>query len=217
MTGPKPSDDRSTPEDSAEDSHSITRMIEKLRSEKHGEFDQAAAAIWTRYFSDLLHLARRNLSPGLRQREDEDDLLQSVYKSFCLRQRDGQFDLEDRADLWSLLVKITRNKARNVAVRHGRKRRDYRRESHPTEKADTGGSDYEPLDVAGPGAAPYDQMIFGEALQQIAALDESLQKLALWKLAGFTNEEIASEKMMHCALRTVERKLNRIREIWEKP
>jgi DNA-directed RNA polymerase specialized sigma24 family protein len=59
-------------------------------------------------------------------------------------------------------------------------------------------------------------MIFGEALQQIAALDDSLQKLALWKLAGYTNEEIASEKMMHCALRTVERKLNRIREIWDK-
>jgi hypothetical protein len=123
MAGPSSSDDPSIGGESPQDSHSITRMIQKLRTDKRGDFDEAAAAIWTRYFSDLLHLARRNLSPGLRQREDEDDLLQSVYKSFCVRHRDGKFDLQDRDDLWSLLVKMTRNKARNVAVRHGRRRR----------------------------------------------------------------------------------------------
>ncbi len=200
--------------DPADDHHSVTLMIEQLRSEKRTEFDQAAAAIWSRYFSDLVQLARRNLSPSLRQREDEHDLLQSMYNSFCLRQREGQYELPGREDLWNLLVQITRNKARNLAVRHGRHRRDHRRETKP---AAGGSDDSSPVDVT-PGLAPspHDEMVFGEALEQIKVLDESLQKLALWKLAGYTNEEIASEKMMNCAVRTVERKLKRLRNLWEK-
>ena len=199
---------------SAEESHSITRMIGKLRSEQRRDFDDAAAAIWTRYFSDLLHLARRNLSPGVRQRADEDDLLQSVYNSFCLRQRGGQFELQDRGDLWSLLVQITRNKARNLASHHGRRRRNYRREIKPSEPSDSGSGEFDLLGTAATNQSPDDRLVFEEGLEQIKALDESLQKLALWKLAGYSNEEIASEKMMNCALRTVERKLKRIRDIW---
>ncbi len=211
MQTTKPSDP--LPE-SNDDDHSVTLMIEQLRSEKRSEFDEAAAAIWSRYFGDLVQLARRNLSPSLRQREDEHDLLQSMYNSFCLRQRDGQYELPSREDLWNLLVQITRNKARNLAVKHGRNRRDFRREAKPSA---TASDDSSPLDVApGAAASPHDELVFGEALEQIKALDESLQKLALWKLAGFTNEEIASEKMMNCAVRTVERKLKRLRNLWEK-
>jgi hypothetical protein len=197
----------------AVDGHSITMMIGQLRSDNRREFDDAAAAIWSRYFGDLLQLARRNLSPALRQREDEHDLLQSMYNSFCVRQREGQYELPSREDLWNLLSQIVRNKAKNVAARHGRKSRDYRRETKPSAKAE---SDAGPLDVT-PAAVPsaLDELVFGEALEQIKALDESLQKLALWKLAGFTNEDIASEKMMNCAVRTVERKLKRIRDLWE--
>ena len=132
MASQKPAENSSgASADAADDHHSVTLMIEQLRSEKRREFDQAAAAIWSRYFSDLVQLARRNLSPSLRQREDEHDLLQSMYNSFCLRQREGQYELPGREDLWNLLVQITRNKARNLAVRHGRHRRDHRRETKP--------------------------------------------------------------------------------------
>ena len=44
--------------------------------------------------------------------------------------------------------------------------------------------------------------------------DPKLRQVALWKLEGYTNEEIA--KSLGCVLRTVERKLQAIREIWEK-
>ena len=44
--------------------------------------------------------------------------------------------------------------------------------------------------------------------------DPILRQLALWKLEGYTNEEIA--KILGCVPRTVERKLRAIRDIWEK-
>lgn len=43
--------------------------------------------------------------------------------------------------------------------------------------------------------------------------DASLQKVALLKLEGCTNEGIAGE--LDCAVATVERKLARIRKRWE--
>ncbi len=44
--------------------------------------------------------------------------------------------------------------------------------------------------------------------------DEKLQHVAVWKMEGLTNEEIA--KRLNCSLRTVARKLDTIRIIWNK-
>jgi DNA-directed RNA polymerase specialized sigma24 family protein len=41
-----------------------------------------------------------------------------------------------------------------------------------------------------------------------------LRTIALWKMEGYTTEEIAAKK--DCAPRTVERKLRRIRSVWMK-
>ena len=65
---------------------------------------------------------------GIRRREDEEDILQSMYKSFCIRLQHGDYAFKDRTDLWRLLVTMTLHKTRNVAVRQKRVRRDYRRE-----------------------------------------------------------------------------------------
>jgi DNA-directed RNA polymerase specialized sigma24 family protein len=44
--------------------------------------------------------------------------------------------------------------------------------------------------------------------------DEQLRQIAQWKVEGFSNEEIGVK--LGCALSTVERKLARIRRLWEK-
>jgi DNA-directed RNA polymerase specialized sigma24 family protein len=44
--------------------------------------------------------------------------------------------------------------------------------------------------------------------------DPELRTLVLWKLAGHTNEEIAAR--LDCVPRTVERRLNQIRSIWQE-
>jgi DNA-directed RNA polymerase specialized sigma24 family protein len=43
---------------------------------------------------------------------------------------------------------------------------------------------------------------------------EDLQQLAVWKMEGYTIQEIADK--MGCAARTVDRKLRLIRHLWEQ-
>ncbi len=61
--------------------------------------EAAVGLVWGRYFQALLSLARSHLSARIRSREDEEDVLQSVYKSFCHRQRRGDFNLAIRGQL----------------------------------------------------------------------------------------------------------------------
>ena len=42
--------------------------------------------------------------------------------------------------------------------------------------------------------------------------DDTLRKVAVWKMEGYTNEEIAGH--LGCVPRTVERRLREIRQIW---
>ena len=52
-----------------------------------------------------------------------------------------------------------------------------------------------------------------ETTRYLALLDdETLQRLALWKLEGYSNQEIAKKLSMN--VRTVERKLQSIRQCW---
>ena len=44
--------------------------------------------------------------------------------------------------------------------------------------------------------------------------DDGLREIAILKMDGFSNEEIAQQK--DCTTRTVERKLHLIRTIWQK-
>src|SRR4051812_403427 len=85
---------------------SVTRLIQLLRTDDKSVRDMAASLIWQRYFGDLLDLARKHLDKRVRVRADEEDVLQSMFQSFCARQVRGEFDLADRDELWKLLVTI---------------------------------------------------------------------------------------------------------------
>jgi len=69
--------------------------------------------------------------------------------------------------------------------------------------------------VLGDMPTPEMGVLAAEECQRLLSLlpDDSLQEIALAKLEGYTNEEIAER--LHCAPRTVERKLGKIREAWE--
>jgi RNA polymerase sigma factor (sigma-70 family) len=193
---------------------SVTRLIDQLRSDDPGLREDAAQGLWDRYVPALLNLARHHLDHRLLRREDEDDVLQSMYASFCVRQQRGNFDLNGRDDLWKLLVTVTIRKARNAARRHRREVRDYRREADPGSGDLTGHArDLEPCDVSEP--TPADAAAFNDELERrLRALgDPVLRRIALCKLEGYTNKEIARE-LDNCTERTIERKLARIRTRW---
>ena len=124
--------------------------------------------MWGRCFKELLVLARNHLSARIRCREDEEDVLQSMYKSFCSRQRRGDFDLANRDELWNLLVQITLRKVRNTANRHTQGKRDIRRENAQSAGDRTGesppGSLLDQIDSNGP--TPAEAALLNEALEQ---------------------------------------------------
>ena len=53
-----------------------------------------------------------------------------------------------------------------------------------------------------------------ECRRLLELLDDSQRAVALWKVEGFTNEEIAER--LGCVPRTVERKLGMIRKHWAR-
>jgi DNA-directed RNA polymerase specialized sigma24 family protein len=118
--------------------------------------------------------------------------------------------------LWQLLATITLRKVRNLAKYHARARRDYHREQ---------GEEPDPCDSLSPqdfcqrlaaeAPTPEEAAILNESLQRrLQILPPALRQVALWKLQGYSNEEIAGPNMLNCSLRTVERKIERIRGKW---
>jgi RNA polymerase sigma factor (sigma-70 family) len=196
---------------------SVTRLIQLLRSDDPALRDDAARRIWNRYVPALLDLARHHLDHRLLHRADEEDVLQSMYASFCLRQRRGSFDLADRDDLWKLLVTVTLRKARNAARRHRQEVRDYRRECTQQRESEEDSSAwvFELMDQSEP--TPAEAAALSEALERrLEVLDDPvLRRIALRKLEGYTNKEIARE-LDDCTERTIERKLGRIRARWAR-
>jgi DNA-directed RNA polymerase specialized sigma24 family protein len=137
-----------------------------------------------------------------------------MYASFFRRQRRGEFDLANRDELWGLLVRITLCKARNSANKHRRKKRDVRREQACAASLDDGEPNLPFLVIQDRAPGPAEAALLNEALERrLEALgDPALRLLALKKLEGWTNAEIALS--IGRTERCVERRLKRIRECW---
>ena len=183
---------------------------------KQGD-EVAAGQLWNEYFAKLTRLAKRKLE-GMPLREaDEEDVALSAMNSFCMGMANHRFDaLQNRDDLWKLLVTITARKATS------------KRRRHYTQKRGGGGVRGESIFIQADGdemnggignilgTEPTPELAAGVAencqvmLNQLN--DETLQQVALLTLEGYRTEEIAQK--LDCARRTIERKLSRIREIW---
>lgn len=197
--------------------NSVTRLIVNLRSEDPGLSDEAARRIWERYLPRLLTLARGRLDPRIRLRHDEEDVVQSMGRSFFRRVRRGDFDLADRDALWALLLTITLNKARKAADHHLAERRDARRvQALSRTERRRPGVVHEVCALEAHDPTPETAAILNEALEQrLRNLPEpDLRRIALMKLEGYTNHEIA--EALGCSGRSVERKLNLIRKRWDE-
>jgi len=195
---------------------SITCWIEQLKGGKR----EAAQPVWERYFTQLVRLARSRLQNVRLVVADEEDVALSALDSVYRALERGRFpQLLDRDSLWRLLVTITERKARDQlrkATRQkrggGRVRGECALEDARPASSGPGGIEQAPAQEPDPAVAA----LIAEECQRLLHLleDENLQSLALLKMEGYTNEEIAGR--LNCALRTVERKLGLIRDLWEQ-
>ena len=93
-----------------------------------GGDEAAAREFFERYMPRLVALARARLSEKLAQKLDAEDVVQSVFRSFFIRARDGQYAIERAGDLWSLLATITRHKVLKKAEHFRQQKRRLERD-----------------------------------------------------------------------------------------
>ena len=126
--------------------------------------DVAARLIWQRYFHGLLELARSNLDKRVRRRTDEEDVAQSMFKSFCSRQQRGEFDLAGRDELWEALGDDHASEGAQRGERASAEEGDVAREqTMPTgDRSRTGEWILEEMDSA--VQTPEEAMVLNEAL-----------------------------------------------------
>src|SRR5437016_761118 len=77
--------------------------------------ENAAAQVVQRFMRRLLGLVSQHLGSLTQRKVEPADVVQSVFKSFFLRQRDGQFALDSWDGLWGLLATIALRKCCNWA------------------------------------------------------------------------------------------------------
>jgi DNA-directed RNA polymerase specialized sigma24 family protein len=188
--------------------NSVTRWIPGLR-----RGDQAAAqGLWEVYFHRLVALAHARLRNAPRRMADEEDVALSAFDSFCRSAKAGRFPrLDDRNDLWQVLVMITVRKAIDLRTYEGRQSRGMGRVQSLTdltkERLETIGGEEPTAELAAQLTEEYQRL-----MDQLG--DSALQSVATWKLEGYTNDEIAAR--LGCATCTVERKLGLIRRMWAR-
>jgi DNA-directed RNA polymerase specialized sigma24 family protein len=172
----------------------------------------AAQRLWETYFRRLVGLARARLRNAASRIADEEDVALSAFDSFCRRAERGQFSrLQDRDHLWQLLFILTVRKAINLVSYQRRKSRGG---GQVRSLSDLEDFDVEALLGSEPGPEFAAQM--ADEYRHLLDLlgDESLRRVVLCKMEGYTNAEIAAK--LGCVEHTVERKVRVIRRIWSE-
>ena len=119
------------------------------------------------------------MSAGVRRREDEEDVLQSMFKSFAIRQQQCQFDLAGRDDLWTVLVMLTMRKVCNAVKRQGAQLRDHARERSLEADADCNSEAILMERLADEEAPPEEVAMVSEEMQRrLEMLPDELQRIA---------------------------------------
>jgi RNA polymerase sigma-70 factor, ECF subfamily len=188
---------------------SFAVLMDRLRS---GE-GEAAREVFVRFAARLAGLARKHLDAKLAVKVDPEDVVQSAYKSFFVRQRDGQLDVGTWDGLWGILTLITLRKCADRAAFFGAAKRDVARET-------TGrGTDtaFPLIDLAlDRDPRPDEAALLSETVEALfRSIDDPDERAILeLSLQGFTAMEI-SERLGR-AERSVRRLRERVRKRLER-
>ena len=179
--------------------HSVTSWIAAVRTGDAG----AAEQLWARYFRQLMAQARMRMSNVSKGAYDEEDAALSTFHVLCRKLNEGQYaSIADRQELWQLMLRVLIRKiCRRVKYQTAAKRLPAKGSSSPIT--------FENIPAA------TSQEISQDCYELISSLnDPNLERVALLKFEGFTNDEIAQK--LQRTRRTVQRMLNLIRDLWEE-
>lgn len=186
-----------------------------LRAIETGDND-AAQQLWNRYSAEMHGVAQRRMR-RLKPKDilDEDDIVSGAFAAICLAARKGLLvKVGNRNELWGLMIVIIHRKVGQREEYVSAAKRDALQTVSQVDRLQDFGSRLERLAAADSGVL--------SQLIQVEAADVLLRKLddpdhravAVLKLAGYTNDEIATE--LGYARRTIQRMLSLIKTCWEE-
>jgi RNA polymerase sigma-70 factor (ECF subfamily) len=175
---------------------------------KQGQND-AATQVFSRFAGRLIALARSQLSPQIRQKVDPEDVMQSVFRSFFVRNAEGQFgEFQSWDNLWAMLVVLTLRKCgRRIDYFHAACR-DVEREIPSAAPPDASNADW---GLSAHEPTPSEAAMLTETVEQLMnQLEGRHRQILALSLQGYAPDEISSQ--VGCTERTVYRVLEGVKE-----
>lgn len=187
---------------SVQNAGSITQVVNSMRRGNEDAFTK----LWEKYFSRMVQVAFSKFGRHRGRSVDAEDVALSAFGHFCHDVAEGAFPwIKDRQSLWPVLVTITARRAARLSRDEMRQKRSIlRRDGRPIQS----------LDLISRSLPPDESMLLDEQVTILldALRTPLLRTVATLKMEGLTNEQVAKE--LGIAVRSVERKLNVIRQIW---
>ena len=162
----------------------------------------AATELFHLYSQRLCAVAQSQIDRRLAGRVGAEDIVQSVFRTFFRRSRNGQFQIDHAGALWRLLVRITLNKVQHQRDRHHAARRNVAAEVH----LESG--EVSPEAIAHEPTPAEAAALSDEIESTLAGLQAPEAEILRLSLQGYTPSEIAAR--VQCSRWTVRRVLNRI-------
>lgn len=192
-------------------SNSFSNLISSLKNGR----GEAANELWERYAGRVTDVARKKLFNIPKRVADEEDVTASVFRSVFRGVQAGRLaTMDDWDDIWFVLLAITHQKV----VNHIRRETAGKRGGQGRENGTAEGADHqynvEQL-IANEPTPELVVMLDDEHQRLMESLrDDDLRQVATYRFEGYSVEEIALK--MNRVIRTIERKLQNIREQWSE-
>jgi RNA polymerase sigma-70 factor (ECF subfamily) len=170
----------------------------------------AARQIYDRYLDRLLTLARRRISQRLASRVDPEDIVQSVFRTFFVRIKEGQFVFDEQDDLCKLLMRITLHKTLRQVAFHKAAKRD------PTQETPQGEHHQDQLMALFTREPTQEATVaFLDQLEHfLGQLRPQERTILEMRLQGHSNEDIATKLGIYD--RKIRRVIEHVRDIATK-
>jgi DNA-directed RNA polymerase specialized sigma24 family protein len=193
---------------------SVTAWIQAM---KNGS-ESAASRLYQRYFRQLVWLAWRRMQSNPLPHLDGEDVAQSVMNNLFVRAQAGKFpDLHNRNQLWGLIATLTWHKVVDKKRSHNAPRNGGGRVIGENDLVPVGWDEQIQGFEGVPGQEPPPDFVLAAAEnvdRLLGLLDNDEQRqIALWRMEDYENGEIAA--MLRCSIKTVERRVRLIRDIWK--
>jgi RNA polymerase sigma-70 factor, ECF subfamily len=181
---------------------SVDSFIKSLRA---GD-PTATKEVFDQYVDRLVAMARKRISLRLAGRIDPEDIVQSVFRTFFHRAKQGQFQFSAEDDICRMLARITVHKTLRQVAHHQAGKRDAGRDAGS-------GDDSQDLvvNLLSKEPSPDEATQLLDQLQHfLAQLPDDDRKILELRMQGYSTLEIS--KQLDITDRKIRRRMEFIRE-----